>query len=170
MDGSAWLANLQAVTLETLQPWARELVAAQRVARLAFVDDRDRPRVLPVTFAVEGGAVWSAIDEKPKRAPEPARLRYLRRRPEAALLVDVYDDDWSRLGWVQLSGTVSIVEAADAAGALSALSAKYPQYAARTPPGPLLRLAVERALQWRAAESPPSAGNPRRDHSLQDPG
>ena len=64
--------------------------------------------VLPVTFAVEGDAVWSAIDEKPKRTPEPARLRYLRRRPEAALLVDVYDDDWSRLAWVQLLGRVDV--------------------------------------------------------------
>ena len=156
------------VTLETLPGWARELLVAERVARLAYVDDHDRPRVLPVTFAVEGGAVWSAIDEKPKRTPEPARLRHLRRRPEAALLVDVYDDDWSRLAWVQLLGAVQIVDvrshARDAVAALAALAGKYPQYAERTPPGPLLRLTVERALQWRAA------GSPRRDHSLQDPG
>jgi PPOX class probable F420-dependent enzyme len=158
------------VTLETLPPWARELLVAERVARLAYVDDRDRPRVLPVTFAVEGGAVWSAIDEKPKTTPDPARLRYLRRRPEAALLVDVYDDDWSRLSWVQLLGRVSIVDVSDAPGALTALAAKYPQYAERTPPGPLLRLILERALQWRAADGPRSTGSPRPDHSLQDPG
>ena len=165
------------MTLETLPRWARELLVTERVARLSYVDDRDRPRVLPVTFAVEAGAVWSAIDEKPKRTPAPARLRHLHRRPQAALLVDVYDDDWSRLAWVQLLGTVEIVklpsgpdDAPDAAAALGALAAKYPQYAERTPPGPLLRLSVERALQWRAVESPPSAGNPRRDHSLQDPG
>ena len=54
-----------------------------------IVDDGDRPRVLPVTFAIADGVVWSAIDEKPKRSAEPARLRYLARRPEAALLVDV---------------------------------------------------------------------------------
>ena len=164
MDGSASLATLQAVTLETLPPWARELLATERVARLAYVDDRDRPRVLPVTFAVEGGAVWSAIDEKPKRTRHPARLRHLSRRPEVALLVDVYDDDWSRLAWVQLMGAVEIVDASNARDALTALAAKYTQYADRTPPGPLLRLGVERALQWRAT------GSPRRDHSLQDPG
>ena len=81
---------------------AAEMLAAERVARLAFVDEDERPRVLPVTFALAGGAIWSAIDEKPKRTAEPARVRRLRRRPEAALCVDVYSDDWSQLAWVQL--------------------------------------------------------------------
>jgi PPOX class probable F420-dependent enzyme len=120
---------------------------------LAYVDDNERPRVLPVTFALSGNAVWSAIDEKPKRPGEPARVRYLRRRPEAALVVDEYSDDWSRLAWVQLLGRVTVLPADEplAADALAALAAKYEQYADRTPPGPLLRLDVERALQWRAA-------------------
>ena len=140
------------VTLETLPGWALDLLERERVARLAYVDSRDRPRALPVTFAVTGGAIWSAIDdEKPKRTSEPARLACLRRRPDAALLVDVYDDDWSKLAWVQLLGTVTIVDAPDAAGALAALAARYRQYAERPPPGPLLRLAVERAVHWRAS-------------------
>src|SRR5215217_8931344 len=104
-------ANLSAMGLEAVPGWARELVGRARVARLAYIDGDDRPRVLPVTFAVAGGAVWTAIDDKPKRRPEPARVEYLRRRPEASLLVDVYDDDWTRLAWVQLLGRVDVVEA-----------------------------------------------------------
>jgi PPOX class probable F420-dependent enzyme len=138
------------VTLEELPGWARELLAAERVARLAFLDDDDRPRILPVTYAVLGKSVWSAIDEKPKRAAEPARLRYLRRRPEAALCVDRYSDDWSRLAWVQLLGRIDILPAAKDPAALEALAARYEPYRERTPPGPLLRLSVERALSWRA--------------------
>jgi PPOX class probable F420-dependent enzyme len=139
------------MTLETLHGWARELLEAQRVARLAYLDDADRPRVLPVTYALSGGAVWSAIDEKPKRSPEPARVRYLRRRPQAALCVDVYDDDWSRLAWVQLLGRVAVIDVHEAPEAQDALAARYRPYRERTPPGPLLRLSVERALSWRAA-------------------
>jgi PPOX class probable F420-dependent enzyme len=139
------------MTLETLPGWARELLATERVARLAYLDDDDRPRVLPVTFAPAGDAVWSAIDEKPKRTPEPARLRHLRRRPQAALLVDVYDDDWTRLAWVQLLGRVDVVPVESSPEAMAALAAKYEPYAKRTPPGPLLRLTPERSLQWRAA-------------------
>jgi PPOX class probable F420-dependent enzyme len=161
------------VRLDELPRWAAELLAAERVARLAYVDEEDRPRVLPVTFAVGGGAIWSAIDDKPKRSAEPARVRCLRRRPDAALLVDAYDDDWTKLAWVQLLGRVEIVPAgssAEAAEAMDALARKYEQYAEHAPPGPLLRLAVESERHWRAAGSPSSTGSPRPDHSLHDPG
>jgi PPOX class probable F420-dependent enzyme len=138
--------------LDTVPGWAHELLSRARVARLAYVDDEDRPRVLPVTFAVADGFVWTAIDdEKPKRRAEPARVSYLRRRPEASLLVDRYDDDWTRLVWVQVLGRVSVVAVGEAPGAVEALAAKYSQYAARRPPGPLLRLSVARVLHWRAA-------------------
>ena len=152
------------MTLDTLPRWASELVAMARVARLAYLDGDARPRVLPVTFAVAGDAIWSAIDEKPKRAAEPARVEYLRRRPEAALLVDEYDDDWSRLAWLQLLGRVDVLPPDSAPEAMDALAAKYAPYAERTPPGPLLRLSVERSRQWR------STGSPRPDHSLHEPG
>jgi len=138
------------VTLDELPPWAHELVVGARVGRLGLLDETDRPRVLPVTFAVLEGAVWSAIDDKPKRAAEPARVRRLRRRPEAALLVDEYDDDWSRLAWVELRGVVAVLEAAAARTALDALAEKYPPYRERHPRGPLLRLTVERTAYWRA--------------------
>ena len=137
--------------VEQLPGWAQELLISSRIGRLAFVDDADHPRVLPVTYAQAGGAVWSAIDDKPKRTSEPARLRYLRRRPEAALCVDVYEDDWSRLAWVQLLGSVEILPVERGAAGLEALAAKYEPYAERPPPGPLLRLSVDGALSWRAA-------------------
>lgn len=139
------------MTLATLPPWAATLLGEARVARLAFADADDRPRVLPVTYAVAEGAIWSAIDRKPKRPPVPARVRWLRRRPEAALVVDVYDDDWERLAWVQVLGRVSLLEISDghAIPGLSALTTKYRQYASDPPPGPVLRLEVTRALTWR---------------------
>jgi PPOX class probable F420-dependent enzyme len=143
------------MTLVGLPGWAGDLLTFARVARLAFLDGYDRPRVLPVTFAVAGDAVWSAIDRKPKRSPGPARVRWLRRRPEAALVVDVYDDDWSALAWVQLVGRIEVIEIDAGLPAVAALTAKYPQYEVEPPPGPLLRLGVERALHWRAADAGP---------------
>ena len=127
------------------------MLATARVGRLAFLDDHDRPRVLPITYALAAGDLWSAIDDKPKRAPVPARVAYLERRPEAALCVDVYEDDWTRLAWVQLIGRVEVRALAAEPAAVAALQAKYRQYRERTPPGPLLRLEVERALAWRAS-------------------
>ena len=125
----------------------------ERVGRLGLLDDEGRPRVLPVTFAVAGDAIYSAIDRKPKRAGEPARVRYLRRRPEAALTVDHYEDNWSTLSWVQLLGRVELLDPADDESGMSALVAKYEPYRDDPPPGPLLVLLPERALHWRADET-----------------
>jgi PPOX class probable F420-dependent enzyme len=137
------------VTLDELPAWALELVIRARVARLGLLDERDLPRVLPVTFVLFEGAIWSAIDRKPKRPGEPARVRRLRRRPQATLLVDEYADDWSRLAWVELRGVVSVLDADEAPQALEALGEKYEQYRAEPPPGPLLRLSPENAGCWR---------------------
>lgn len=137
--------------LDDLPAWAGELLATARVARLGLLDRDDRPRVLPVTFALHGGEVWSAIDRKPKRTAEPARLRYLRRRPHVALTVDRYAEDWERLAWVQLLGEASILDVEEAPEALAALVARYEPYRREPPPGPLIRIRPERALCWRAA-------------------
>jgi PPOX class probable F420-dependent enzyme len=134
------------VKLDELPDWALSLLDTARVGHLALLDEQDLPRALVVTFAVFEGAVWSAIDQKPKRTPEPARVRRLRRRPEASLLVDRYDDDWSTLAWVELRGRVSVEPLGPA---LEALTAKYPQYVDQRPQGPLLRLAPQRFACWR---------------------
>ena len=131
--------------------WASELLETERVGRLGLLDEEGAPRVLPVTFALADGVIWSAIDQKPKRSAELARLRFLRRDPRATLTVDRYSDDWDQLAWVQVLGRVEILEAVDAADGMEALAAKYPQYRDEAPPGPVLALRPERHLWWRAA-------------------
>jgi PPOX class probable F420-dependent enzyme len=142
---------MKARTIDELPDWALELVEGSPVGRLGLLDDTGRPRVLPVTFALVGGLLYSAIDRKPKRVAEPARVRYLRRRPDCALTVDRYSDDWRELAWVQALGRVDVIEAASAPDALAALTAKYAPYRSEPPPGPLLRLRPDRFLFWSAA-------------------
>jgi PPOX class probable F420-dependent enzyme len=138
-------------TFDDLPEWAAELLADARVGHLGLIDDRDCPRVLPVTYALAGGAVWSAVDDKPKSKPgsELARVRWLRSRPDAALCVDRYSDDWRELGWVQLLGRVEVLAVDDGRAGLAALAERYAPYRERAPGGPLLRLDVHRALHWR---------------------
>jgi PPOX class probable F420-dependent enzyme len=122
------------------------------VAHLGLLDGDGGPRVLPVTYAVLDRAIWSAVDDKPKRVPggELARVRWLRESPRAALTVDHYDDDWSKLAWVQVLGSVSIEPVRE--DVLEALARRYPAYLDHAPGGPLLRLSPERVLWWRAAD------------------
>jgi PPOX class probable F420-dependent enzyme len=108
--------------------------------------------VLPITYAVVGNAIVTAIDHKPKQVPAEsvARVRWLRARPRAALTVDHYEDDWSRLEWVQATGEVTVVDAADAPAAIAALTERYAAYRTQPPGGPVLSLAPDRILWWRA--------------------
>jgi PPOX class probable F420-dependent enzyme len=137
--------------MQALPEWARDLIVAAPVAHLGLLDPDDRPRVLPVTFAICAPDLWSAVDHKPKRADprELARVRWLRRDPAAALTIDRYSDDWTRLAWVQALGRVEVLDT-PAPGVLEALADKYEQYRRRPPAGPFLRLAPERFLCWRA--------------------
>lgn len=132
--------------------WAFELLEEARVAHLGMLDLDRGPRVLPVTFAVAEGRIWSAVDRKPKRDSERelARLRFLRRDRRAAFTVDRYSDNWEKLAWAQALGEVEIVAPADAAQALRSLAQKYEPYRESPPPGPLLALTPERWICWRA--------------------
>jgi PPOX class probable F420-dependent enzyme len=143
----------RSASVAELPQWARLLLERSRVARLGLVDDEGSPRVLPVTYAVAGNALVTAVDvEKPKRVPPErlARLRWLGARPLAALTVDHYEEDWSQLAWVQAIGAVSILDAADAPDALAALAARYAPYRERPPAGPVIALEPDRVLWWRA--------------------
>ena len=137
--------------------WALELLREARVGRLATADARGRPLVVPVCFAFDGRACYSAIDAKPKRDPSRAlrRVRNITENPRVALVVDRYDEDWSRLRYVIVEGTATILTAGDEfARAIDLLRKKYPQYRAMglaRDGGTLIRVVAERVVPWRFA-------------------
>ena len=135
--------------------WALAFLREARVGRLATADAIGRPLVVPVCFAVDADALYSAVDDKPKRTRELRRLRNVAENPLASLVVDEWNEDWSRLRWVIVEGRADVVRTGAAfTRALELLEAKYPQYRAmdlRTE-GAVLRLRAERILAWRAAE------------------
>ncbi len=94
-----------------------------------------RPHVVPICFAIDGDMLYTAVDEKPKRTRRLARLRNIEANPRVEVLVDHYDEDWTRLWWVRLRGTARIVEDRRA---VELLAAKYPQYRAEPPAGPVI--------------------------------
>ena len=137
------------------------LLATWPVGRLAMVAaDGGGPWVTPVVFAPAGGAVWTPIDGKRKSGGPLARLANASADPRAALLLDEYSDDWSRLWWVRIDGRVRVHRIGPEPGgtvaeAVAALRAKYPQY--REVPlfsgaATLLELTMDRTRGWQAAE------------------
>jgi PPOX class probable F420-dependent enzyme len=128
---------------------AEQRLAAARVGRLATVTPRGRPHVVPVCFALHEGRIFTAVDAKPKATSALARLENVRATGRASLLVDHYEEDWSSLWWVRVDGAAEVLQSD---GALDALAAKYPQYRAERPAGPLIAIAPERWRSWVASE------------------
>lgn len=126
------------------------LVAAP-VARLATVAPDGRPHLVPITFAVSGGSVFTAVDHKPKSTPDLRRLANLRANPHASVLADHYEDDWDRLWWVRVDGHAHIVTDPDAMAApLDVLASRYPRYRERRPEGPVIELVIDHVTGWTA--------------------
>jgi PPOX class probable F420-dependent enzyme len=127
-------------------------IATARVGRLASVDRDGQPHVVPICFALGGDQVVSVVDDKPKRDVQLRRLDNVRQNPDVQLVVDHYDDDWSALWWVRLSGRGRVIEAGTTLEqAIDLLADKYRQYREQRPAGPVLMIDVTRIVSWEAA-------------------
>lgn len=132
-----------------LEPEVRVFVERQRVARLATNDARGAPHLVPIVFAWSDDHCYSVVDEKPKRTQRLRRVQNIEADPRATLLFDVYEEDWSALGWVMLRGRLEVVaDLEERDRGIEALRAKYPQYAPMALAGPLLRFTPEREVRW----------------------
>ena len=149
----------------TLDRRERAFLDAARTAILATIDPVGRPRLVPICFVVEERRVLSPLDEKPKAGDDPrtlARIRDILDRPAVQLLVQRWDEDWSKLGWLRLDGHARLLEPEDVApGTIAALRAKYPQYAFhRLEDRPMLAIDIERMRAWGAGLNDPGGGSP----------
>lgn len=127
------------------------LVEQARSATLGTIDDQGRPHLVPIVFAHGPGSLYTAIDHKPKSTLRLKRLGNIAARPSVSVLVDHYDDDWTRLWWVRIDGTARIIETGEAfTEALALLTAKYHPYGVQAPPGPVIAVTVELMRGWSA--------------------
>jgi PPOX class probable F420-dependent enzyme len=135
--------------------WAVELLRTARVGRLATATAAGQPHVVPVCFALDGERLYWAVDAKPKRTRELRRVRNIAENPRVSLVVDVWDEDWTRLSWVMAEGTAAVVaDGPERTRALQGLVAKYPQYLAMglaTTAGDVIAITPARVIVWRAA-------------------
>jgi PPOX class probable F420-dependent enzyme len=128
----------------------RKRVESARVARLATIDPDGRPHLVPIVFALAGDTLYSAVDAKPKRSRRLRRIENARERPDVTILVDHYEDDWTRLWWARLRGRARVLEAGDEADrAIRLLIEKYEQYRTEPPGYPVLAIDIGEWQTWR---------------------
>ncbi len=134
----------------------RATLEASRHGYLSTASPDGDPHLQPVVFQVVGDAIYIAIDEKPKTTLRLRRLTNLESNPRFALLVDRYEDDWSKLWWILLRGPAEVLwpsqwEAEEAASVITKLREKYVQYESMgLEQRPLLKLIPDRVTQWSA--------------------
>jgi PPOX class probable F420-dependent enzyme len=133
----------------------RKTLKQARVARLATLDAKSRPHIVPVCFAYDGKVFYTAVDRKPKRVPGErlARLQNIRAVPRVALLIDQYDEDWTQLWYVLIRGKAKLIPDSahkERTWAIRKLRAKYPQYGQGmlSDDAPIIRITPERITSW----------------------
>jgi len=139
----------------------RAFLDEARRAVLATISPGGQPRLVPICFSLDpaGPVLYTPIDEKPKREDDPlalARVRDIAADPMVSLLVDRWDEDWSRLAWLRADGRAALLppiqdDSGEHASAVAALRARYPQYKThRLEARPLIRISIERVTDWGA--------------------
>ena len=137
-----------------LSAGASRLIRSARIAHLATADKFGHPHVIPICFVFDGKDFYSPIDEKPKRtAPQKLkRLRNIRETPQVALVIDRYDEDWTKLGYVLVFGTARILSRGEKhRKAVRLLRRKYRQYRSMAiQERPMIVIRPSRVISWGA--------------------
>jgi PPOX class probable F420-dependent enzyme len=131
-------------------------LAEARVGRLATVRPDGSPHVVPFVFAMEGDTLWWAVDRKPKATQHLQRLENIRANPSVEVVVDHYEEDWSKVWWVRAKGDARILEHSDGSArthALGLLVARYGQYLNEPPEGPVVKVTLSSITGWEASPS-----------------
>lgn len=144
--------------MNELDAGSRALLASARVAHLATADQYARPHVVPIVFVWRDDRLYFPLDRKPKREDDWHALRRVRNietNGRVSIVVDRYDEDWTKLAWVLLEGVATILETgAERDDAAAALAAKYRQYeSGGLDDRPVVRVVIERTVRWSANDA-----------------
>ena len=133
-----------------------DFISAAPIAHLATASGAGEPHNVPLCFWFDGARFYFVIDEKPKRKTGTAikRMKNIAANPRVALLVDHYDDDWTRLAYVLINGVAKVIDdAIEYSRAIENLRNKYPQYRRMqlsSEKNPIVRIDPDRVHAWGA--------------------
>ena len=109
----------------------RKLFDEVRIAHLATADASATPHVIPICFVYDDPFTYSVIDEKPKQclAINLKRVRNILANPKVSLILDHYEEDWTKLWYLLVIGRAELLESGiEHQKAIKLLRKKYPQY------------------------------------------
>ena len=129
-------------------------IKSHRVARLATSDRCGLPLVIPICYVFDGKYIYTPLDKKSKRVPvkELKRIRNIAENPNISLVIDDYNEDWSRLRYIIIKGKASVIyRGKKYIESLRMLSEKYMQYREMNLIElnlPVIRIVPNRIISW----------------------
>ncbi len=109
------------------------LIKGAKVARLATVDQKSHPYVVPVVFVFHENSFFIPLDEKVKtvNARKLKRVKNIEKNPNVTLLIDKYQNNWKKLFYLMIHGKATITDCKNSKSMdkiHKLLISKYPQY------------------------------------------
>ena len=138
--------------LERLSKQKLAFIRSARIGHLATGDLTGQPHVIPICFVFDGRLFLSPIDEKPKRttARQLKRVRNIIQNPQVSLVIDRYDEDWAKLGYMLVAGKARILSGGEKhRRAVRLLRRKYRQYQLmEIHERPMILITPRRIVSW----------------------
>ena len=135
-----------------LSPAQDRFLRSARIGHLATADAKGQPHVIPVCYVFDGEVIYSVLDSKPKSTPlrQLRRVRNILANPRVSLVVDHYEEDWSRLQYLLVLGDAGLLETGEEwARAIAMLREKYPQYQAMDlDQSPVIKITPAKFVPW----------------------
>lgn len=90
-----------------------KLIKNTRIGYLATASSNMQPYVTPVVFVLQNENVYVPLDEKPKTVNilELKRVKNIQENSKVCFLVHHYDEDWTKLWYVMITGNATLVNA-----------------------------------------------------------
>ncbi len=109
------------------------LIKVAKVARLATVDQKSYPYVVPVVFVFHENSFFIPLDEKTKTVNprKLKRVKNIEKNSNVTLLIDKYQNDWKKLFFLMIHGKATVIDGKNRKlmdKVHKLLISKYPQY------------------------------------------
>ena len=109
------------------------------------------PHPVPCCFGLDGGTLYSLVDDKPKSSAHLRRLDNIAADARVTVLAQHYVETWDELWWIRTSGTARVASSdAEHDHAVALLLRKYGQYVTHRLDGPAIAVTLASWRTWAA--------------------
>lgn len=137
-----------------------KLIENKSYGYLATAASNLQPYATPVVFILHNGKIYVPLDQKPKAVSisKLKRVKNIQENPKVCFLVHHYDEDWTRLWFVMITGYATLVN-----GSLETIRtelktihnkflSKYSQYNKISVGNFYIRIRINKTAYWKYAQ------------------